>query len=175
VASVRIGLSLLPPDEIRWLATSGIIETSEPVRARIVLLTRSMSLATSADNDSISRSDDFSSSGMTMPTGFPLPEPQAATIRSARNGGKAGALFAPSKEPRVLDELVRTNDIVLISVIEALLTQAHVSYFVADQHMSAVEGSLGFLPRRILVDSDQRERARQLLSDAGLAAELRDA
>jgi len=74
-----------------------------------------------------------------------------------------------------LDEILRTNDIVLLTVIEALLTGAEIDYFVADRHMSAVEGSLGFLPRRVLVDSEDRERARRLLRDAGLAAELRDA
>lgn len=74
-----------------------------------------------------------------------------------------------------MDEILRTNDIVLLTVIEALLTGAEIDYFVADRHMSAVEGSLGFLPRRVLVDSEDRERARRLLRDAGLAAELRDA
>ncbi len=71
-------------------------------------------------------------------------------------------------------ELVRTNDLVLISVIETLLTAAGVAFFVADQHMSAVEGSLGFLPRRILVDADQHERARRLMREAGLSGELRN-
>jgi hypothetical protein len=73
-----------------------------------------------------------------------------------------------------LIELVRTNDLVLISVIESILEQEGVAHFVADQHMSAVEGSLGFLPRRIMVDSQQQGRARRLLVEAGLAAELRD-
>ena len=50
-------------------------------------------------------------------------------------------------------EILRTNDLVLISVIESLLKAEGVAYFVADQHMAAVEGSLGFLPRRIMVDS----------------------
>ncbi len=72
-------------------------------------------------------------------------------------------------------ELVRTNDIVLISFIESLLTQAGVAFFVADQHMSAVEGSLGFLPRRILVDADEHQRARRLMQEAGLSKELPDA
>jgi hypothetical protein len=71
-------------------------------------------------------------------------------------------------------ELVRTNDLVLISLIETLLSEAGVAFFVADQHMSAVEGSLGFLPRRIMIDANQRERARRLLSEAGLSGELRD-
>ena len=73
-----------------------------------------------------------------------------------------------------MHELVRTNDVVLISFIESLLDEAGLGYFVADRHMSAVEGSLGFLPRRILVIQEDREEARRLLSDAGLAAELRD-
>ena len=72
-------------------------------------------------------------------------------------------------------EIVRTNDLVLISVVESLLKAAGVAVFVADQHMAAVEGSLGFLPRRILVDAEESDRARRLLSEAGLAAELRDA
>jgi putative signal transducing protein len=73
-----------------------------------------------------------------------------------------------------LIELVRTNDIVMISLIESLLTQGGVGFFIADQHMSAVEGSLGFLPRRIMVDAEQASRARRLLEEAGLAAELRN-
>jgi hypothetical protein len=71
-------------------------------------------------------------------------------------------------------ELVRTNDLVLISFVESVLTQAGVRFFVADNHMSAVEGSLGFLPRRILGDSDQHARARQLMHEVGLSRELSD-
>ena len=69
---------------------------------------------------------------------------------------------------------MRTNDLVLISFIESLLDGAALSYFVADRHMSAVEGSLGFLPRRILVAEEDLGAARRLLRDAGLGAELRD-
>ena len=72
-------------------------------------------------------------------------------------------------------ELVRTNDLVVISLIETLLDEAGVGFFVADKNMSSAEGSLGFLQRRVLVDSDDEPRARRLLSDAGLAGELRDA
>jgi hypothetical protein len=73
----------------------------------------------------------------------------------------------------LLVEILRTNDLVLISAVESLLRAAGVGFFVADQHMAAVEGSLGFLPRRILVEKEQEARARRLLTDAGLAAELR--
>lgn len=69
-------------------------------------------------------------------------------------------------------ELLRTNDLVLISVIETLLAEERIACFVADQHMSAVEGSLGFLPRRIMVETRLVTRARRLLSEAGFAEEL---
>ena len=70
-------------------------------------------------------------------------------------------------------ELVRTNDAVLISAIEALLNGAHIEHMVVDQNMSVLEGSIGIFPRRILVDEDQEQAARRLLSEAGLADELR--
>ncbi|MBI4273860.1 MAG: DUF2007 domain-containing protein [Rhizobiales bacterium] len=70
-------------------------------------------------------------------------------------------------------EIVRTNDVVLISAIEALLTGARIPHMVLDQNMSVLEGSLGFLPRRLLVEDDDVARARKLLADAGLGHELR--
>ena len=70
-------------------------------------------------------------------------------------------------------ELVRTNNAVLITAIEALLKAADIPSMVLDQHMSVLEGSLGMLPRRIVVDEEHLELARQLLEDAGLAHELR--
>lgn len=73
----------------------------------------------------------------------------------------------------ILKELVRTNNPVLITAIEALLKGAEIVYVVLDQHMSVLEGSLGILPRRILVDDEQHETAFRLLEDAGLAHELR--
>jgi hypothetical protein len=72
-----------------------------------------------------------------------------------------------------LVEILRTNDLVLISAIESLLRAAGVRFFIADEHMAAVEGSLGFLPRRIMVEAPDEARARRLLTEAGLAAELR--
>ncbi len=72
-----------------------------------------------------------------------------------------------------LRELVRTNDIVLVSAIGALLDGANIHHLVLDQNMSVLEGSLGMLPRRILVHEDDQREARQILSDAGLAHELR--
>jgi tRNA1(Val) A37 N6-methylase TrmN6 len=72
-----------------------------------------------------------------------------------------------------LYELVRTNNAVLITAIEALLKGADIPHMVLDRHMSVLEGSLGMLPRRIVVDGEHWEAARQVLVDAGLAHELR--
>jgi hypothetical protein len=70
-------------------------------------------------------------------------------------------------------ELVRTNDAVLVTAIEALLKSAGIPHLVLDQNMSVLEGSLGILPRRVLVEEDYWRNARRLLEDAGLAHELR--
>ena len=70
-------------------------------------------------------------------------------------------------------ELLRTNDAVLISAIEALLKGADIHHMVVDQNMSVLEGSIGIFPRRILVDEDQFHGARRLLEEAGFGGELR--
>ena len=69
-------------------------------------------------------------------------------------------------------EIVRTNDAVLVSAISALLDGANIQYLVLDQNMSVLEGSLGVLPRRILVADAEERQARRLLQDAGLGREL---
>ena len=70
-------------------------------------------------------------------------------------------------------ELMRTNDAVLISFVEALMRDAKIAFLVADQNMSVLDGSIGILPRRILVDEDDAEQARRILADAGIAHEIR--
>jgi hypothetical protein len=70
-------------------------------------------------------------------------------------------------------ELVRTNDAVLVSAVAALLNAAYIPHVVFDQNMSVLEGSIGILPRRILVSQCCIDDARELLQDAGLGHELR--
>ncbi len=72
-----------------------------------------------------------------------------------------------------MHELIRTNNAVLVSAVEALLTGAGIRHFVLDQNMSVLEGSLGILPRRLLVSREDADVARRLLVDAGLGHELR--
>lgn len=70
-------------------------------------------------------------------------------------------------------ELLRTNDVVLVSAVGALLDGARIGHLVLDQNMSILEGSIGVIPRRILVTEDDILQARRLLTEAGLAHELR--
>ncbi len=82
--------------------------------------------------------------------------------------------YARTAKGAELIELLRTNNLVLISRVEAILTDSGIAVFLADQHMSALEGSLSFLPRRVLVAADAEARARKALTEAGLGPELRD-
>jgi hypothetical protein len=68
---------------------------------------------------------------------------------------------------------MRTNDVVLVSAVGALLDGANIHHLVLDQNMSVIEGSLGIIPRRILVHEDDDLQARRVLTEAGLAHELR--
>lgn len=67
-----------------------------------------------------------------------------------------------------MKELIKSNDAVLLSFIEALLKEAAIPYQVADQHMSIIEGSLGVLPRRVLVGDEDYEAARRILTAADI-------
>lgn len=71
-------------------------------------------------------------------------------------------------------EILRTNNPVLLSFVEVLLRDAGVQPLVADGNMSIMEGSIGVLPRRILVRSDDLSRAREVLVEAGLGHWIND-
>lgn len=65
-----------------------------------------------------------------------------------------------------MKELLRTNDIVLLSFATALLRDAAIEPAVLDSHMSILEGSIGAIPRRLMVDDMDFARARAVLDDA---------
>lgn len=73
-----------------------------------------------------------------------------------------------------MKELIRTNDAVVISFVESLLKDAGIGSLVADHNMSVMDGSIGVLPRRILVLDDDLQEARRILADAGIANEIRE-
>ena len=62
-------------------------------------------------------------------------------------------------------EIIRTNDLATIAHIKLLLTNDDIEYFELDVHMSALEGSISILPRRIMVVDSVFERAREILTD----------
>ncbi|UZF92536.1 DUF2007 domain-containing protein [Bosea sp. NBC_00550] len=73
-----------------------------------------------------------------------------------------------------MHELMRTNDLILLGAVEALLDSAGLDCLIADQHISALEGMIGAFPRRLLVREADKRRARALLVEAGYGGELRD-
>lgn len=68
---------------------------------------------------------------------------------------------------------MRSNDPVALSFAESLMKDAGIFAMIADQGMSVLEGSLGILQRRLMVDGERADEARRILRDAGLGAELK--
>ncbi len=63
-------------------------------------------------------------------------------------------------------ELVRTNDPVLISWLLAHLEGAGIEVLVLDEHMSIMDGSIQAIPRRIMVDENDKLAAQAILAEA---------
>ncbi|MFZ7093346.1 DUF2007 domain-containing protein [Primorskyibacter sp. 2E233] len=70
-----------------------------------------------------------------------------------------------------MEELLRTNDITLIPLARTLLDEAGIDSFELDVNMSVLEGSIGILPRRLMVRSAELEQARRVLRDFGVKFE----
>lgn len=70
-------------------------------------------------------------------------------------------------------ELVRTNDPVLLSVIEGLLISSDIPYHVADRNMSVLDGLIPVIQQRVLVPDEREADARAVLVDADLGEWLR--
>lgn len=62
-----------------------------------------------------------------------------------------------------MQEVYRTNNPVIISYIEAVFDANGIEYLIADQFTSIMEGSIGAIPRRVLVMDDQTDLAEQLI------------
>jgi hypothetical protein len=63
-------------------------------------------------------------------------------------------------------ELFRTNDIVRLSWAQACLRDAGIDSLVLDPHTSFVEGSIGAIPRRLMVAERDHRRARDIIAAA---------
>ena len=64
-------------------------------------------------------------------------------------------------------ELLRTNDLVKLSFLDAVLRDAGIEPIVLDQHMSVLEGSAGAIPRRLMVSDEDADAARRILREVG--------
>ncbi len=67
-----------------------------------------------------------------------------------------------------MKELLRTNDITRIAYAKALLQAEGIDCFEMDVNMSIMEGSIGILPRRLMVRNDDLRQARRVLADNGI-------
>jgi hypothetical protein len=65
----------------------------------------------------------------------------------------------------VMKELLRSSDPTVIAFASALLEGEDIPVFPMDVHMSILEGSLGILPRRLMVRDQDLWRARIVLTD----------
>lgn len=66
-------------------------------------------------------------------------------------------------------EILRTNDAVLINFVVVLLRDAGLSPQLVDEHVSAIEGSISALPRRVLIDADEVVQAKRVMQEAELS------
>jgi hypothetical protein len=64
--------------------------------------------------------------------------------------------------------LTTSNDLVRLSFLHAILRDAGIDCVLLDAHASAVEGSIGAIPRRLMVLEEDESQARRILKEAGL-------
>ena len=65
-------------------------------------------------------------------------------------------------------ELLRSNDIVYLSYVRHVLNGEGIEHLLLDEYVSAVEGSINAIPRRIVVAEDMLKRAQFLLGNHSL-------
>ena len=67
-----------------------------------------------------------------------------------------------------MEELLKSTDITVIAYASALLKGEGIDCFPMDVHMSVLEGSIGVLPRRVMVRKEDFGRAERILIDNGI-------
>lgn len=82
-----------------------------------------------------------------------------------RQMGRLALYFASMKE------LLRTNDPTIIAYATALLEGEDIAVFQMDVHMSILEGSIGVLPRRLMVRDQDLKRAETVMTDNDIPLE----
>ena len=68
--------------------------------------------------------------------------------------------------------ILKTVNPVTLNYAEAVLKEAGIEYFILDQNVSIIDGSIGAIPRRLMVIDEDMADARRALCDAELGNEL---
>ena len=71
-------------------------------------------------------------------------------------------------------EIIRTNDPVELSWTRSVLADNGIECILLDAFMSVVEGSIGAIPRRLMVADEEEPRARAVLARARADLHERD-
>ncbi len=74
-----------------------------------------------------------------------------------------------------MKELLRSNELVLISWVQAMLAAEGIEPVVFDAHSSVLQGSTYAIPRRVMIDDADYRRARRIITEAGEGGRLRPA
>jgi Putative prokaryotic signal transducing protein len=86
---------------------------------------------------------------------------RASTSCGAANRSAAWSCIDPVRV------IATSNNAVRLSFLTALLADAGIETIVLDAHASVMDGSIGAIPRRLCVATDDEARARRVLQDAG--------
>src|SRR5581483_4966877 len=167
-----MGLSRLPPESIRCRESSGMSATALPMRACMARSVAVMSAASRECRRSTGETPsavDLRSSGFSIDVpcrnapAFATVETLVLPVKLAEGRTSPARTEGPNETMRAL---LKTNDPVLLSFAKALLTDADIEAVVFDENASVMDGSLGILPRRLMVADEDFSRARRLLDEA---------
>ena len=64
-----------------------------------------------------------------------------------------------------MKEILRTNNLILISRIQSILNDASIQNILLDNHTSNIEGSIGAIQRRLLVSNNDFQQSQNLIKD----------
>ncbi|WP_418152676.1 DUF2007 domain-containing protein [Litorimonas sp. RW-G-Af-16] len=84
----------------------------------------------------------------------------------------ASQMAAIAKMESLVICILKTVNPATLNYVEAVLKEAQIEYFIMDQNVSIIEGSIGVIPRRVMVLADDADDARQALIDADMGDEL---
>lgn len=72
-----------------------------------------------------------------------------------------------------MEELLRTTDITVTAYAQAILVDAGIETFELDVNMSVLEGSIGILPRRLMVRTADLDAAKVLMREYNIVMQSR--